>query len=149
MTVNLGQGANCAIEDVAVLTNLLNAAMKAKPEKKLSGQEVDDLLCRFNKSHLARVTHICKTSWLTTRVHARDGLLPKILGRYGMPYLGVLFEGRPFNMIANAAALDFLPLPRASSTGWDRYKSKDASFRPWLLAVFSCILIYGWWAGKY
>lgn len=149
MTVNLGQGANCAIEDVAVLTNLINAALQGKPKRNLSGHEVDDLLRRFNKSHLARVTHICKTSWLTTRIHARDGLLPKTIGRYGMPYLGFLFEGRPFNMIADAAALDFVPLPRTSFPGWARYKSRDANVRPWLIAVLSCFLAYGYWASTY
>lgn len=149
MTVNLGQGANCAIEDVAVLTNLLNEALRARSSKTLPGHEIDDLLRRFNESHISRVTHICKTSWLTTRIHARDGLIPKIVGRYGMPYLGFLFEGRPFRMIANAASLDFLPLPRRCLAGWKSYKSGDATpFRPWVIAVLALLTVSGWWARR-
>lgn len=147
MTVNLGQGANCAIEDVAVLTNLLKRALQEKEDGRLSDQEMDELLHRFNKSHLSRVAHICKTSWLTTRVHARDGLLPKLMGRYGMPYFGFLFENRPFNMIADAAALDFLPLPRTSSTGWEAYKTrKGKSLHPWSIAACGTLLLCAWWA---
>lgn len=146
MTVNLGQGANCAIEDVAVLTNLLKRALEGKADKHLSHTEIDDLLHHFNKSHLSRVSQICNAAWLTARVHARDGLVPKIVGRYGMPFFGGLFERRPFNMIADAAALDFLPLPRSNFTGWEMYKSKSGtSISPWLIAGSGSLLLATWW----
>lgn len=146
MTVNLGQGANCAIEDVAVLTNILNGALQEKAGGRLSDDEMNDLLRRFNKSHLSRVSQICNASWMTARIHARDGFLPKMIGRYGMPFLGALFEGRPFNMIADAATLDFLPLPRSYFTGWKRYKSKQGKgVLSWLIAGSGPLLIAAWW----
>lgn len=123
MTVNLGQGANCAIEDVAVLTNLLNECLVGNKDKRPSGRQLDALLRRFNRIHLPRVSNIYDASWLVARVHARDGLARKVIGRYIMPYLGSRFESRPFTMIANAAALDFLPLPRSSFPGWDEFKT--------------------------
>ncbi|KAJ0159890.1 FAD-dependent urate hydroxylase [Colletotrichum tanaceti] len=152
MTVNLGQGANCAIEDVAILTNLLSQRLWSKRGAKPSGQELDALLRRFNEIHLSRVSHIYDTSWLIARVHARDGFVRKIIGRYVMPYFGHRFESRPFNMIANAAALDFLPLPRSSFPGWEKYKSKESKpAGPWTVVSRSILLLVGlailsaWW----
>ncbi|KAM4067154.1 FAD binding domain-containing protein [Hirsutella rhossiliensis] len=56
MTVNLGQGANCAIEDVAVLSNLLRDCLGKKNATKPTYKELDALLRRFNHMHLSRVT---------------------------------------------------------------------------------------------
>lgn len=147
MTVNLGQGANCAMEDVAVLSNLLHERLGQKEKGKPSGQEVEALLRRFNKIHLPRVVEICGMAAMTARIHSRDGLVRKIIGRYGMPYLGFLFEARPFGMIAGAASLDFIPLPRSEFFGWEKYnlKNKKSSIRPWF--VLSCLpflLIMTW-----
>ncbi|KAG5788082.1 hypothetical protein H9Q69_012847 [Fusarium xylarioides] len=132
MTVNLGQGANCAIEDVAVLSNLLRELLTK--DLKPTSRDIDVLLRRFNDMHFSRVSHIYNMSWLVARVHARDGLLRKMIGRYVMPYFGRRFESRPFNMIADAAALDFLPLPRSSYSGWKMYKSKDGGTGSWVVA---------------
>ncbi|PNP73499.1 hypothetical protein FNYG_13149 [Fusarium nygamai] len=83
MTINLGQGANCAIEDVAVLTNLLRELLLEKKDIKPTSREIDALLRRFNHMHFPRVSHIYDMSWLVARVHARDGLFRKIIGRCG------------------------------------------------------------------
>lgn len=130
MTINLGQGANCAIEDVAVLSNLLHDLLLETKHIKPTSREIDALLRRFNNMHLSRVSHICDMSWMIARVHARDGFVPKIIGRYVMPHFGARFEGRPFTMIANAEALNFLPLPRSSFAGWEIYRSKDGGVEP-------------------
>lgn len=150
MTINLGQGANCAIEDVAVLTNMLNDCLKSKIGEKPSGQELEALLHRFNKIHLPRVSLICSMSWLMTRVHARDGLIRKLAGRYGLPYLGAVFEGRPFRMIANAEKLDFLPVPRTSSPGWTMYKTKKTKSRGgrWIVLFSASLLLALLWYRK-
>ena len=141
MTVNLGQGANCAIEDVAVLSNLLRECLEATGNAKPTSRELDALLRSFNRIHLSRVSHICSMSALTARVHARDGLIRKAIGRYIMPYFGELVEGRPFKMIADAAALDFLPLPRSSFPGWEKYRSRKNKFGPWVIISQLCLLL--------
>lgn len=146
MTVNLGQGANCAIEDVAVLCNLLDDLLKEKGKEKPSGQEVDALLRRFNTVHLPRASEITAMSWFTTRVHARDGFVRTMLGRYVATNLGSLLEGRPFKMIANASSLAFLPLPRTSSPGWEKYRDKKVTggLPLFLLPLASVLLVMLW-----
>lgn len=150
MTINLGQGANCAIEDVAVLSNLLHDLLLENKDIKPKSREIDALLRHFNDMHLSRVSHICDMSWMIARVHARDGLVRKIIGRYVMPYLGARFEGRPFRMIANAEALNFLPLPRSSFPGWEIYRSKDGGVGPWAIVrnvflLFAMVMVAWAW----
>lgn len=142
MTINLGQGANCAIEDAAVLTNLLNNSLAATKEAKPSDQEVDALLRQFNKRHLERATHIYGLSRLVTRAHARDGFLLSLVGRYVLPYFDERFQSRPFKMIAAAAALDFLPLPRRSFPGWEKYRNSEARTWPWIMIPAFFLFLY-------
>lgn len=149
MTINLGQGANCAIEDVAVLSNLLHDCLQKHPETKPSHQEIDALLRQFNSLHLPRASQIQAMSWLTTRVHALDGFLPKVIGRYVMPYIGELFERRPFQMIADAAMLEFLPLSRTSFSGWDKYRNRGNSVPQWLVTTSLLFLLAGWWGYRH
>ncbi|KID82770.1 FAD-dependent monooxygenase [Metarhizium guizhouense ARSEF 977] len=152
MTVNLGQGANCAIEDVAVLSNLLRNMCQLKSGTRPTEQEIDLLLRKFNKEHLSRVTQITNMSKLTVRVHARKGLLHRFVGRYVMPYFGEYFEARPFNMLADAAALDFIPLPKSSYPGWEKYSSKTrGNSRLWPLMFTLPLLYFGlsWIVGIY
>ncbi|KAK8073460.1 hypothetical protein PG994_004359 [Apiospora phragmitis] len=153
MTINLGQGANCAIEDVTVLCNMLHRLLDEKREKqKPTYGEIDALLRRFNKDHLPRASTIVETSRLTTRVHAQVGPSQRIMSRYVVPYFGKLFQGRPLGLIAKGPVLDFLPLKRMSFPGWERYgatkKSRGAAF--WITAFLSLSLLavaaatYGW-----
>ncbi|KAH7028242.1 FAD binding domain-containing protein [Macrophomina phaseolina] len=144
MTINLGQGANCAIEDVAVLSNLLHNALKGNMEQELSDQEIEALLQRFNKTHLPRVSLIQQMSWLVTRIHAREGRVRAWLGRYVTPYLGGRLDGRLFGMIADAAKLDFLPLPRASFSGWEAYRNRRSGVGLWAFTLFSLSLLLVW-----
>ncbi|EKJ68992.1 hypothetical protein FPSE_10836 [Fusarium pseudograminearum CS3096] len=81
MTINFGQGANCAIEDVAVLSNLIHALLLENKGMKPTSRDIEVLLRRFNRIHLSRVSHIFNMSWLVARVHAQDGWLRKIIGR--------------------------------------------------------------------
>ncbi|KAI9152364.1 FAD binding domain-containing protein [Paramyrothecium foliicola] len=141
MTVNLGQGANCAIEDVAVLSNLLRGYLAEKKGAEPTEQELEALLCRFNHNHLPRVSRLYDMSWLIARVHARDGFTRKLIGRYVMPHFGERFESRPFGMIADAAALDFLPLPRAAFPGWNKYKTIEKKPRALFWLVISSLVV--------
>ncbi|KAK8004901.1 FAD binding monooxygenase [Apiospora arundinis] len=152
MTINLGQGANCAIEDVTVFCNMLHRMLAEKREKKPSYSEIDTLLRRFNKEHLPRASAIVETSRLTTRVHAQVGPSQRIMSRWVVPYFGKLLQGKPLGLIANGPVLDFLPLKRTSFPGWERYRarrgSRGAGF--WITAFLSLSLLafaattYGW-----
>lgn len=167
MTINLGQGANCAIEDVTVLSNMLHSFLDEPREKKPTYSEIDSLLRRFNKEHLPRAAAIVETSRLTTRVHAQVGPSQRFMSRWVVPYFGKLFQGRPLGLIANGPVLDFLPLKRTSFPGWARYRAKKRSGSGssrcgaafWIAAFLSLSLLavaaaatYGWdaqhrWAG--
>ncbi|RCI09390.1 hypothetical protein L249_3726 [Ophiocordyceps polyrhachis-furcata BCC 54312] len=128
--------ANCAIEDAAVLTNLVRESLLTK---RPTSKEVENLLRRFNQVHYPRVVRISDVSWTVVRLHARDGLVMKLVGRYLMPYMGgkKRLVGRAFGLIGDAAALDFLPLPRDSYPGW-RKKGRGFKFG---LAVLASILV--------
>ncbi|KAM0368810.1 hypothetical protein ACHAPY_007146 [Fusarium culmorum] len=144
MTINFGQGANCAIEDVAVLSNLIHELLLENKGMKPTFRDIEVLLRRFNRMHLSRVSGIFNMSWLVARVHAQDGLLRKIIGRYVMPYFGGRFDSRPFKMIADAAALDFLPLPRSSFPGWKMYKSKEGGVVRNVFLLLAATVIVAW-----
>lgn len=144
MTINFGQGANCAIEDVAVLSNLIHELLLENKGMKPTFRDIEVLLRRFNRMHLSRVSDIFNMSWLVARVHAQDGLLRKIIGRYVMPYFGGRFNSRPFKMIADAAALDFLPLPRSSFPGWKMYKSKEGGVVRNVFFLLAATVIVAW-----
>lgn len=141
MTINLGQGANCAMEDVTVFCNMLHRLLEEKREKKPSYSEIDALLRRFNKEHLPRASTIVETSRLTTRVHAQVGPSQRIMSRYVVPYLGKLLQGKPLGLIANGPTLDFLPLKRASFPGWERYRAKKGGAGLWVVAFLSLSLL--------
>ncbi|RDA95877.1 hypothetical protein CP533_5188 [Ophiocordyceps camponoti-saundersi (nom. inval.)] len=141
MGINLGQGANCAIEDVAVLTNLLRESLTTK---KPSNKDLENLLRRFQHVRYPRVSRISNVSWTVVRVHARDGLIMKMIGRYLMPYLGERLDGQALRLIEGAAALDFLPLPRDSFPGWKKHEACNEGrwgFKSGLTVLVSILLL--------
>nr|K2QVI4.2 RecName: Full=FAD-dependent monooxygenase dpmpE; AltName: Full=Diterpenoid pyrone biosynthesis cluster protein E; Flags: Precursor [Macrophomina phaseolina MS6] len=148
MTVNLGQGANCAIEDVAVLCNILHHALNEKANSELSDQDVEALLRRFHKEHFPRVSRVYDMSWSVTRVHARDGSMRKFVGRYVAPYFGERLQGRLFNLMADAAKIDFLPLPRASRSGWEEYRSSERNALLWASSLALLIVLIALFTGR-
>ncbi|RDA88612.1 hypothetical protein CP532_5879 [Ophiocordyceps camponoti-leonardi (nom. inval.)] len=137
--VCIGDRANCAIEDAAVLTNLLHKSLLTK---KPTIKEVENLLRRFNQIHYQRVARISDASWAVVRIHARDGLIMKFIGRYLMPYMGgkKAQDARAFKLIGDAAALNFLPLPRHSYPGWKKQGARSFRFG---LAVLASMVLFG------
>ncbi|RHZ54852.1 FAD-dependent monooxygenase spyC [Aspergillus thermomutatus] len=123
MAPNTGQGANCAIEDAAALVNCLYRALRATPGgTTLSPAEIDGLLEKFNRTRLRRVLEIYQTARMVVRLHSRQNLFLKVLGRYYLPYSGDFPADTASKAIAGAEHLDFLPLPARSGTGWHRFK---------------------------
>ncbi|KAL2847542.1 hypothetical protein BJY01DRAFT_234224 [Aspergillus pseudoustus] len=88
MAPNTGQGANCAIEDAAALANAINTAIKRDHHP--SQATIQSLLQSVNKSRLARVQEIYKSARLVVRLHARESLPLRLVGRYYLPYSGDL-----------------------------------------------------------
>ncbi|KAJ5309707.1 uncharacterized protein N7443_002168 [Penicillium atrosanguineum] len=135
MTPNTGEGANCAIEDVAALANMLNARGVTNGRLcKLSTEELSTLFEDYSKTRFDRISSIYNISRLVVRLHIRDTLLLRLLGRYYMPHSGDLPMNVASKMIAGAVALDFLPLPSRSGPGWKIYKTRKSIPR-WVTVV--------------
>ncbi|OQE24183.1 hypothetical protein PENFLA_c010G06962 [Penicillium flavigenum] len=88
MTPNIGQGANMAIEDAASLVNLLERLRKGLGTWPPTDGQVKTLLKQYRSIRHGRVNSVYKSSRVLVRLHARDGLLKTLIGRYFVPYAG-------------------------------------------------------------
>lgn len=129
MTPNLGQGANCAIESAAALSNALHDMIAVKHVQRPSDAELGEILHAFNQSRWARMTEICRTSMLITRFQARDGIIRKILGRYLIQFAKDLPARMVTKLIAGGARLEYLPEPKRSGNGWELFGHSEASWK--------------------
>ncbi|KAJ0414741.1 hypothetical protein BJY00DRAFT_305362 [Aspergillus carlsbadensis] len=103
MAPNTGQGANCAIEDAAALANALSMAIKHDHHP--SQAEIDSLLQSVTETRLARVQEIYNSARLVVRLHARESLILRLVGRYYLPYSGDLPADTASKLIANGEQL--------------------------------------------
>lgn len=124
MTTNTGQGANTAIEDVALLTNMLHGLLGERRDKKPSYAEVEALLQRFYKQRLPRLRTFEALARSMVRVHDQTTLRQRLMARYVMPYMSRLITSRVFRMLVNGPILDYLPPKRTEHPGWEKYKEK-------------------------
>jgi FAD dependent monooxygenase len=151
MTPNIGQGANTAMEDAAILASLLNRMLKSdsstnSPE---SG-DIQKLLQEFQALRYNRVKDVCQRSWFGARLHTRDDFLKAFIGRYIFPYIsGNLVTARTSVAIAGGELIDYLPSPKRSGVGWEKYAANGQSkayHRQWSLfcvsSFFICSLFY-------
>ncbi|KAL4884275.1 hypothetical protein BJY04DRAFT_206077 [Aspergillus karnatakaensis] len=90
MAPNTGQGANCAIEDAAALANAISMAIKHDNNNQPSDATIHLLLQSVNKARLARVKGIYQSARFVVRLHARQSLPLRLIGRYYLPYSGDL-----------------------------------------------------------
>ncbi|KAL4895224.1 hypothetical protein BDV59DRAFT_174720 [Aspergillus ambiguus] len=150
MAPNFGQGANCAIEDAAILSSLLHELVKASGVDSPTDQQIESVLGEYREQRYDRASRICNMSSLTTRVHARDGFIKTILGRYYTPYAEKPSVHVMSKFFADAPALRFLLLPERSGPGWVIYKREalwTASVRELIKSAFEAVL--GWWLSLY
>ncbi|KAF7172378.1 hypothetical protein CNMCM5623_004586 [Aspergillus felis] len=111
MTPNIGQGANTAIEDAAVLASLINKAVNsANPD--ISNAGIDALLREFHTLRVDRVRSTFQRSYFGARFHTRDDLLKTLFGRYVFPYIGTFVAAQTEKAIGGGNIIDFLPLPK-------------------------------------
>ncbi|KAL4997968.1 hypothetical protein BDV10DRAFT_80596 [Aspergillus recurvatus] len=125
MTVNMGQGANCAIEDAAVLATLLDRLVRSDTKSMPSDAEIESLLDEFKSLRYARSKAIYGQTMFGTRLYTRDGILKKLMGRYLMPRNIDHMADATSTLMADGPVVGFLPLPPRSGTGWERYRSSN------------------------
>ncbi|RAL03305.1 FAD-dependent monooxygenase spyC [Aspergillus ibericus CBS 121593] len=138
MTPNIGQGANMAIEDAAVLANLLHKKLGHGEVEGLSDAGVNALLHEFHSIRYSRVKSIYIASRYLVRLQARDGLLNKLLGRYCIPYAPDIPAVIGSRSIRGSPSIDFLPLPARSGPGWSKYRSGEGRY---ILSLLTVLLV--------
>lgn len=151
MTINFGQGANSAIEDVTQLANMLHDLLGEAREKKPSYEVIDAALQQFYKQRLPRLRTVARFAASTCRVHAQASAVQRFLSRYVMPRFGTIVHAKVFSLIAAAPYLTFLPLKRTSFPGWNLGEPRKGSSGLWmaattlaLLALAAASVTYGW-----
>ncbi|KAL3478063.1 hypothetical protein BJX99DRAFT_245755 [Aspergillus californicus] len=126
MTLNLGQGANSAMEDAAVLSTILNRLLKTRTTKcQPSDHEINIVLTEFQESRYTRTSALYKRSRLTVRLQSRDDPAKVFLGRYILPYIRAYSLYMVTKMVADGATVGFLPTPGRSNHGWAKYRTKS------------------------
>lgn len=129
------------MEDASVLCNALQQLLSSQQTP--STQELDGLLHTFTAGRRARMDKIAHTAKFAMRLHARDGWLIRLLGRYYLPYTGDMPADRASRSIADGEMLAFCPEPQRSGPGWTRYRTQKG-FKQSVLAVgISIVLILG------
>ncbi|KAJ5968221.1 hypothetical protein N7501_004469 [Penicillium viridicatum] len=141
MTPNIGQGANMAIEDAAALANLLQSLRKGLGTWPPTAGQLQTLLDQYRSIRYGRVNSVYKSSRFLVRLHARDGLLKTLFGRYYVPYAGNLPAYIGSKSIADGVLCDFLPPPMRSGGGWERYRTKDSNWR-WVPQATLYVLVF-------
>lgn len=147
MTPNIGQGANMAIEDAAVLTNLLRRLLIENPiTRRISDDQVDTLLRQYRNIRYDRTNSIYRSSRFLVRFQARDDLLKTLFGRYYAPYAGDLPADMASKTIAGGEMCDFLPAPKHCGDGWEKYKPNGKRWSGIQMALFVLMfaILYKW-----
>jgi FAD dependent monooxygenase len=146
MTPNIGQGANTAAEDAAVLASLLQR-LSTSASSTTSGT-IDAVLREYVSLRYKRVKSTYQRAYFGARLHTRDNVLKCFVGRYIFPRFSQQVLERTSQAIAGAPLVDFLPTPKRSGAGWSDYAGSPevgAPTLPWLvisLPVLASVLCY-------
>ncbi|KAH1536989.1 orotidine-5'-phosphate decarboxylase, partial [Aspergillus fumigatus] len=116
-------GANCAIEDAAQLSNRLQAWLYGcGPNDPPTASDLSEILAGFVEDRLRRLGPVAVAARSAMRLHARQGVKNWILGRYLLPYAG----DKPADWASQGIAgggvtLDFVEPPERSGPGWVQF----------------------------
>nr|BCP96881.1 flavin-containing monooxygenase [Penicillium shearii] len=151
MAPNTGQGANCAMEDAALLANYLRHYLDGqKTAAKPSQEDLNTLFEKFSRDRINRLQSIYKMSRIVVRLHAGRNLFLRLMGRYYLPNTGDVPANQASKSIASGIYLDYLPLPTYSAPGWQDFAPNSKLFSGSLLLIMSVALLFGviCWAGR-
>nr|Q9C447.1 RecName: Full=FAD-dependent monooxygenase paxM; AltName: Full=Paxilline synthesis protein M [Penicillium paxilli]AAK11530.1 PaxM [Penicillium paxilli] len=140
MTPNVGQGANMAIEDAAALANLLRKMRISSGPYFPTSSQMEFLLQKYRDLRYERVNTIYQSSRFLVRFQVRDGIIYSLLSRYWAPYAGDLPADMASKTIADGTMCDFLPTPKRSGGGWEKYSKQG---RSWSYLTQLMIYLFG------
>lgn len=118
MAPNMGQGANTAIEAVAVLTNGLRRLVNSSYPDKPPQASLNNLLENFNKKQYKRLLTVHGDSEYVTRMESLNDIWQWWFARYVMEHCGDLLVGNLARIVAGGSVLDFIPLTTRSGKDW-------------------------------
>ncbi|GFF55251.1 zeaxanthin epoxidase, chloroplastic [Aspergillus udagawae] len=138
-----GQGANCAIEDGASLSNQLYEHFSKNYTHKPSSLEISRIFQRLTRDRMGRLADIDRTSRFAMRLQARDGVVRRLLGRIFLPYARDKLADWASADIANTVTLAMLPASKRKGPGWEQFKPKSRVSLGGIVAgfLFLCGLI--------
>ncbi|KAF7190431.1 FAD-dependent monooxygenase janM [Pseudocercospora fuligena] len=145
-----GQGGAQAIEDAAVLTNLLHKRLQTKATSPFfPDSDVEEILSTFQAKRYERCKIMQDGAHTMQKLQGMEGLIPKLMIRFILPLTGkgswlVRIAGR----CAGGARLDFVKMPhRPHSIVYDNEKPaapfKETKMVPLLFAVSAIALFIG------
>lgn len=143
MTPNIGQGANTAIEDVAVLSSLINRLVDVNGIQKPSQTNIDAMLREYKSLRYERAKSTCERAKFGARFHTRDDWLKAFVGRYIFPHIGNLIVARTSKTLAGGDIVDFLPLPERNTVGHPMPSPKETKYprKPWAMLWISSLVV--------
>ncbi|GFF51697.1 FAD binding domain protein [Aspergillus lentulus] len=119
---HIGQGANCAIEDAAQLSNRLRTWLYGcGPDDPPAAADLSEVLAGFVEDRLRRLGPVAVAARSAMRLHSRHGLKNRILGRYLLPYAGDKPADWASRGIAGGITLEFVEPPERSGPGWIQF----------------------------
>lgn len=142
-----GQGANCAMEDAAVLSSLLVQQLQQPSRKTVpSLAEWEHMFTAFTQLRRKRTLQVAHAAGMAMRLHALEGLFRRVLARYYLPYAKDMPADRASKGIADAPLLRFLPVPERSGPGWVLFaseaKTRSPVARSFLLTVIGVGILW-------
>ncbi|KAL5334674.1 hypothetical protein BJX70DRAFT_377411 [Aspergillus crustosus] len=135
MTPNIGQGANTAVEDAAVLASLIRKLSQLGPKARQATLTMTTMLEEFQSVRYDRVKSTYEKSRFGARLHTRDGLVKTLIGRYIFPYAGRHVLDRSAKSLAGAHSIQFLPPPERLGIAWRENSRQTGS-------SFGSVLVY-------
>ncbi|KAJ5388990.1 Monooxygenase FAD-binding, partial [Penicillium cataractarum] len=142
MAPNIGQGANTAIEDVAVLSSLLNHVIKNCEGQNPSNHAIEKMLQEYQRLRFGRVKNTCSRAKFGARFHTRDNWLKAWIGRYIFPRLDRLAESQASNALTGGGTVDFLPIPERSKLLSRGSHVRKPTQRLWAMIWALCIAVF-------
>ncbi|KAJ5748643.1 uncharacterized protein N7511_010339, partial [Penicillium nucicola] len=92
MTPNIGQGANTAIEDAAVLASLIHRLVHVDGIPSISQAHIESMLREYRRLRYEPAKSTYERSRFGARFHTRDDWVKAFAGRYVFPFIGGFVE---------------------------------------------------------
>lgn len=129
------------MEDAAALATALQQLLH-DPSQPPSSIDLADMLGSFTHSRRTRMVNVAYAAKMAMRLHAQDGHLLRLLGRYYVPYTGDMPADRASKGIAGAPIVGFLPVPQRCTPGWQQFGKQEQRRRS-LVSAGILLLIAG------